>query len=234
MSSVFQKELRQYFHAVSGYVFLAIFLFFCGYYFVLGNLFSQNGDIGTFFLSILMVVMFLLPLITMRAFAEERKLRTDQLLFTSPVGISGVVWGKLLASLAFFCIGLAVTLSYVGILACFGRFEPLAVLGNYFGMVLAAAAVIAIGIFLSSLTENQIVAAVLTYCVCLSLWLVDFLGGYVKGDGLRALVAYCSFRNHFRELSMGIFSLSSVVYYLSITLLFQYLTVQVLEKKRWS
>ena len=72
MSSVFQKELRQYFHAVSGYVFLAIFLFFCGYYFVLGNLFSQNGDIGTFFLSILMVVMFLLPLITMRAFAEAQ------------------------------------------------------------------------------------------------------------------------------------------------------------------
>lgn len=233
MKAVCIKEFKQYFRSITGYVFLAIFLFFAGYYFVVGNLLSQVGDISTFFLSIHTVVMFLLPLLTMRSFAEEAKLKTDQLLITSPLSLKKIVLGKFFAMLGFFATGLCVTLSYVAIIAFYGSFDILAALGNYTAMLLAAAAFIAIGIFISALTENQIVAAVLTYSVLMCLWVMDFLNTYVSSNMLKNIIKYCSFRSRFTELAMGIFSLSALVYYLSIILLFLFLTVYILDRRRW-
>lgn len=233
MKVIFIKEIKQFFCGITGYVFLSIFLFFAGYYFVVGNLISQVGDISTFFLSIHTVVMFILPLLTMRSFAEEAKQKTEQLLITSPLSLKNIVLGKFFATLSFFAIGLCVTFIYVAILAYYGNFDILATIGNYTAMLLAAAAFIAIGVFISSLTENQIVAAVITYSVLMCLWVMDFLNTYVSDDTLKNIIKYCSFRNRFTELAMGIFSLSAMVYYLSITLLFLFLTVRILDKRRW-
>lgn len=232
MRAVLKKELKQFFHSMAGYVFLAIFLLLGGYYFTVGNLLSGNGDIRIFFSSIITIVMFLIPMLTMRSFSEERKMRTDQLLMASPISFFKIVIGKYLAVLTVFMAGMAVTLSYVVILAVFGQFDVMVVVGNYVGMLVAASAFIAIGLFLSALTENQVVAGVLSYSILMGLWLVGMVGGFMAKGPLRTVVGYLSLSNQFREFAMGIFSASSVVYYLSLTLLFLFLTTLLLEARR--
>lgn len=233
MGAVYKKELWQYFHSMVGYVFLCIFLLLSGYYFSVGNLLSQNGDIKGFFSSMILVIMFLIPMLTMRSFSEERKMRTDQLLLASPVPLGRIVLGKFLAVLTVFSVGLAVTLTYIVILAVFGSFEFLVVFGNYFGTLIAASAFIAVGMFLSALTENQVVAGVISYSTLLGLWLIGFVGSYIAKGPIHTLVTYLSLSNKFNEFAMGIFSMSSVVYYGSITVLFLFLTTRILEHRRW-
>jgi len=216
---------------MAGYVFLAIFLLLSGYYFTVGNLLSGNGDIRTFFSSIIMVVMFLIPMLTMRTFAEERKMGTDQLLMASPVPMGRVVLGKYLAVLAVFGAGLFVTVSYVVILAVFGQFDGMVTAGNYVGILAAASAFIAVGLFLSALTGNQVVAGVLTYSCLMGLWLIGAADGYLSGP-LKTLAEALSLGDKFREFAMGIFSVSSVVYYLTIAVLFLFLTTLFLEARR--
>ncbi|MEG1271205.1 MAG: ABC transporter permease, partial [Ruthenibacterium sp.] len=187
MRAVYKKELSQYFNSMVGYVYLAIFLFLSGYYFVVGNLLAGNGDIRNYFSSIITVVMFLLPMLTMRSFAEERKMRTEQLLLASPVSSAGVVMGKYLAVLSVFALGVLFTLLYVLVLALFGQFDIWVILGNYLGIFIAASSFIAIGMLLSALTENQVVACVITYCTLLCLWLVGYAGTYLTSPFAKML-----------------------------------------------
>mgnify|MGYP003397210538 CR=1 FL=1 len=232
MRAVYKKELGQYFRSMIGYVYVTIFLFLSGYYFVVGNLLAGNGDIRNYFSSIITVVMFLLPMLTMRSFAEERKMRTEQLLMASPVSSAGIVIGKYLAVLSVFAFGLLFTLLYVLILMLFGQFDIWVILGNYVGMFVAASAFIAIGMLLSVLTENQMVAGVITYCTLLCLWLIGYAGTYLTSDFAKTLVSYLSLSNRFNEFAMGICSLSGMVYYSSIAGFFLFATTVLLEKRR--
>jgi ABC-2 type transport system permease protein len=233
MLAIYRKEIKQYFNSIMGYVFLSMFLLICGWFFTMGNLASQNSDIKTFFGSILVIIMFLIPIITMRSFSEEKKIRTEQLLLTSPVSLPAIVIGKYLAALTIFGLGLSVTLTYPIIIAYFGTFDPLVTLGNYLGIIVAVAAFIAIGIFISALTENQVVAAVVSYCVLMGLWMVGLLRANQTGF-IRAVIDFISFNYKFDEFTMGIFNPSSIIYYLSISGIFLFLTVRMLEQRRWN
>lgn len=232
MKAVYQKELTQLFHSVIGYIFLGVFLFIGGGYFVLNNLLSANGDIRNFFSPMMSTVIFLLPMLTMRGYSEERKMRTDQLLLSSPVSAFAVAMGKFLAVVTIFSVGMAFTGIYVLVLALLGQFQPVMVLGNYVGMLVSACAFIAIGLFISALTENQIVACIVTYAVLLALWLVGFAESYLTNPLAKKLAGYLSVANRFSEFSMGIFDLSTVIYYLSITGFFLYLITVLMEKRR--
>ena len=232
MRAVYIKELRAYFTSMIGYIYLSVFLLISGYIFSTGNLMSQNGDIKTYFASIFSIVIFLVPILTMRLFAEERKMRTLQLLFTMPVSISEIVIGKFLATLSVFCMGLAVTLLYPLILAWFGSVEGMVVLGNYVGMIVLVSACIAIGLFISALTENQIIAAVLSYSVLLALWLFDSVGqNIVKGVPGRFL-SYLSLNTHYREFTYGIFNPAGLVFFLTLTALFLVFSVMVVDGRK--
>jgi ABC-2 type transport system permease protein len=232
MFAVYVKELRNYFTSMIGYIYLSAFLLICGYIFSTGNLMSRNGDIKTYFASIFSLVIFLVPILTMRLFSEERKMRTLQLLFTMPVSIGGIVLGKFLATLSVFCIGLGVTLIYPLIMSWFGSVEGLVVLGNYFGMILLVSACIAIGLFISALTENQIIAAVLSYSVLLALWLLDSAGqSMVKGLPGKAM-SYLSLNTHYREFTYGIFNPAGMVYFLTLTALFLVFSILVIDGRK--
>ena len=232
MRAVYQKELGQMFHSVIGYVYLGIFLFIGGGYFVLYNLMPANGDIRSFFSPMMSTVIFLLPMLTMRTYAEERKMRTDQLLLSAPVSSFSVALGKFFAVLSIFALGLAVTLTYVLVLAVLGRFNLMMVLGNYAGMLVAASAFIAIGLFISALTENQIISCIITYAVLLCLWLIGFAQGYIPNELLRGITSYLSAANRFAEFSMGILDFSTIVYYLSISTFFLFIITVITEKRR--
>jgi ABC-2 type transport system permease protein len=232
MSAVYIKELRAYFTSMIGYIYLSAFLLISGYIFSTGNLMSQNGDIKTYFASIFSIVIFLVPILTMRLFSEERKMRTLQLLFTMPVSISGIVIGKFLATLSVFCMGLAVTLLHPLILAWFGSVEGMVVLGNYLGMIMLVSACIAIGLFISALTENQIIAAVLSYSVLLALWLLDSVGqNIVKGVPGR-FVSHLSLNTHYREFTYGIFNPAGLVFFLTLTALFLVFSIMVIDGRK--
>lgn len=233
MIAVWKKELRQYRTSIIGAVFLASYAGLIGYYFVVGNLFAMNGDITILFRSVYSTLMVLIPVLTMRLFAEERKMRTDQLLFTSPVDIGRIILGKFLAAFVIFCLG-SVPIALDGaVLAFYGCFRPLETVGCFAGLLLAGSGLLAIGIFASALTENQVVAAIVSYVIMILLWLLDYLTYYVQGVWAARLIGYLSFQSHFRELSSGIFSISAVVYFTSLTGLMLGLTYLVLESRRW-
>lgn len=232
MSAVYRKELGQYFHSFIGYIYLSVFLLIGGGYFILYNLLPANGSIGEFFSRLMFTVIFLLPMLTMRSYAEERKMKTVQLLMSAPVSALSVALGKFLAVMTVFAAGLSFTLLYVAGLAFFGQFEPLVILGNYAGMLVAASAFVSIGLMISLLTENQIVACIITYSVLLSLWLIGFIETYISSPFLKKLVHHLSVANRFSEFSMGIFDLSTVVYYLSIAVFFLFLISVITERRR--
>lgn len=232
MRAVYKKEVGQLFHSVIGYVYLAVFALISGCYFLVYNLLPANGDIRSFFSPLMSTVIFLLPMLTMRSYAEERKMRTDQLLLSAPVRTGAVVLGKFFAVLTIFAAGLAVTLLNVLALALLGQFDPLVLLGNYLGMLVSASAFIAIGLLVSALTENQIIACIVTYAVLLGLSLIGMAQSYIPNAALAAAVGALSLANRFAEFSMGIFDFATIVYYLSVTVFFLFLVTVLNERRR--
>lgn len=231
MSCIIKKEFNHYFHCLTGYIYAGVFLLLAGFYFVMGNLVSQNGDIKTFFSSFNSVMMFLLPILTMRLFSEERKNRTDELLLTSPVPITGLVLGKFFATLLFFLAVLAVTLLYPLTLRILGAGAFMDTLGNYLGLVLMVGAFIAVGLFVSVLTENQVISAVITYSVLLLLYVLDTVESLSAGIA-GTLAGFVSLRAHYEGFTYGIVDLADIVFYLSFTALFLFFSVFVLERRR--
>jgi ABC-2 type transport system permease protein len=232
MIALYVKEIKQYFRSMIGYVFLTIMTLICGFLFTTGNLMSQNGDIKIFFGSLFNVLIFLVPMLTMRQFSEEEKLKTRQLLFTLPLTLESIVLGKFLATLSMICIGLVMTLVYPLILASLGVFSPMVILGNYLAVILLVSAVISIGLFVSSLTENQVISGVGSYGILLILWLIDSLAPTISNPLLKKTVLLFSLKNNYIEFTYGIFNPAGVLYFISMTTLFLILTVVKLDGRR--
>ncbi len=232
MRAVYEKEMRQYFHSVIGYVFLAIFVFINAYYFLLQNLMSRSGDITDYFQSTITLMMFLMPMLTMRSFSEEKKQRTEILLYTMPVREIQVVLGKFLAAESVFLIGLAVTLAFPVILAVCGSFQLWITVGNYLGIVLLMSAFIAIGMFVSALTENQIVSAVLSYVVIFALWYSYGLGSTIQDQTALELFNRVSMMGVYHDLIMGVLDPAGILLEITVTFIFLFLTVVAVRGKR--
>lgn len=232
MKAIYQKEMRQYFHSVIGYVFLAIFIFINAYYFLLQNLMNRSGDITDYFKSTITLMMFLMPLLTMRSFSEEKKQRTDILFYVMPVRQEWVVLGKFLAAESVFLLGIAVTLVFPVILAACGSMQLWITVGNYVGMILLMSAFLAIGIFVSALTENQIVAAVLSYVIIFAFWFSYGLAGTIQNQAVLTLFNKTSMMGMYYELSMGILNPAGILLDFSVIFIFLFLTVTVVKGKR--
>ncbi len=231
MRAVYRKELRQYFHSVIGYLFLAIFLFISGYFFVLQNLMNRSGDISTYFQNVISYMMFLMPLLTMRSFAEEKKQRTDQLLLTMPLRPAEVVLGKFFAGFTVLAIGMAVTVAFPVILAIYGSLEIWVTLGNYLAMMLLLGCFLSIGLLVSALTENQIVAAVGTYVILFTLWFSSGFSSSIQNQQLLSVLSRISLMEKFYEMSLGVFNPASILLYIILTGLFLFFTVMVLDNR---
>lgn len=232
MRGIIRKELAQYFKSMTGYVFLSVFLAITGFNFVMVNLVGRSGDIKDFFSSISSVLLFLLPLLTMRLFTEERRQRTDELLLTAPVRITAVIAGKYAATLLVLIMASAVTLIYPLILALLGSIGLMDTVANYLGFLLMCGTFLSIGLFISVVAENQLVSAVITYAILFMLYAADALDTLASGRLLSALQRFFSLHGHYEAFTYGILDLANIVYFLSITALFLFLSVYVLEQKR--
>lgn len=232
MTAIFQKEMTQYFTSLMGYIFIGIFTAISGIVFYLVNLASLNSDIKTFFSSIITFLIFLIPVVTMRIYAEEKKQKTEEMLLTAPVEMRDIILGKFFAALCLFLIPMAITFAYPVILSIYGTLEIYVVLGNYLGIVLVASSFIAIGIFISVLSENQIIAAILTYCVLITIFSVNKITMFVQHPLVEKLVSFISVDSHYTTLSYGVLDFVDVAYFISLTVLFLFFSTYVLDRKR--
>lgn len=190
MLPIYKKELRSYFTSMIGFVFIALFLVVVGIYFVSYNLVAGYANFDYVLQSIAFLFIILIPTVTMRMIAEETKSKTDQLLYTSPISIEKVVSGKFFAVYTLYMIVVAVICFYPLILSQFGVVDfPLAY-ANIFGFALLGGAYISIGMFISSCTENQVIAAVLTFLVFLITYLMTFIMNVIPSDNLSAWLIF--------------------------------------------
>lgn len=233
MTAVFKREFMSYFLSPIGYIFIFFFIFLNAFFFVTGPLAYQMADVNSLFGNINIMLIFLAPILTMRLISEEKSRKTDQLLYTSPVSITGIVIGKYLAAFSVFMISLVISFIFPAILFIFGK-PPLGeTIGAYVGFILLWAAFIAIGIFISSLTESQMIAAVSTFAVLILLYIIDGVASMVPqsiGDGIK----WFSLMGRFNTFMTGLLDLTNVIYYLSFTAVFLFLTVRTIEKSRYS
>ncbi|MCR4435301.1 MAG: ABC transporter permease [Clostridiales bacterium] len=232
MHAIFKREVKAYFYSPIAYVLTGLFIFISSIFF-LQNLFGQIGTFNDNLSSMALVLLFIIPILTMRALAEERKNGTEVLLVTSPVSVWGIVMGKFLAALFMLLVMVVITFIYPLILVAFGGALTVQLVGGYIGFILMGASCIAVGIFASSLTENQVVAAVIGFISLLTMWLIDFIANF-SGGLFAQILQWFSIISRYNDFSRGILSLSPVVYYLSFIGVFLFLTVRVIEKRRWS
>ena len=290
MISIFKKEVRTYFTQMTGYIFLAFMLFLIGLFFTFNSLMSRDGNFQNVLTSTTLFYLFLIPLLTMRLFSEEAKNKTDQLLFTSPLSVVQIVLGKYFAALALFLVGASVTFLFPLMLSRYTSAVPMPVsriVGAYTGWLLVGACCIAVGVFISVLTENQIIAAASTFGALFLMFLMEgfasvmptstfasfmFVGlvivavagiwfnstrnvlssavvavfGLIVAAGLYLfnnliydgiivrVLRWFSVYARYESFAVGILNLNDIVYYVSFCILFIYLTINVIEKRRWS
>ena len=234
MLAIFKKEMKTYFSTPVGYVMMFFLMVITGCYYVL-SYDSGVADMSVVLSSIITIVFFIVPVLTMKLFADEKRVKTDQLLFTAPVSIPSVVLGKFLAVMAYFGIYLVVVIIYNFLYYAFGGQPSLLIfLGNLFGFIFFTASLVAIGIFISALSENQVVSAIVSFSVSMFLILLDFVPSLFGDNIFTKVVTWISFTQRYSYFNQGIFDISNVVFFLSLTATFLFLTVRVIDKKRWS
>lgn len=248
MFAIYKKELRSFFINPIGYVYTGAFLGLAALLCCYTTILSSSYDTSLYFTLMLFAMGILIPLLTMRLFAEERKLRTEQLLMTAPVTITGMVLGKFLAALTVFASSLLVScINFISIYAIastergnqsydFYHIGPVTgeLIGNLVGLLLIGAAFIALGTFISALTENQLAAAVITISVIVLMLGVGLLNSFINAYWLRTVLSWISIYSRFGNFQNGLFDFASIFYYASICFVFVFLTVRVYEKRRWN
>lgn len=217
---------------------MAVLLAISGGIFSLINVWLfKTTDTTFYFISILCMCTVLIPLLTMKLFSEERKAKTEQILLTSPVSLFGIVFAKFLAALTIFsgtlifsCAVNYITIrNFTGKAPVFSQFA-----GNILGVILIGAAFIAVGIFMSSLTENQVISAVTTFGVILVMLLLRVFADYIGNTFIRSVVKWFSVLDRFAFFTSGILSIPAVIYFISLSVVFLFLTARVYEMRRWN
>jgi ABC-2 type transport system permease protein len=247
--AVAAKEIRAYFHSPIAYVILAIYSGLCGFFFYsfvatyivqvfrmmeMGGMGGPSPNVNEWivrplFEGILTVVLLLLiPLITMRLFAEEKRSGTIELLLTSPLTDFEIIIGKFLGALGLYIVLMILTFIYIALLFIYGNPSALPLLANALGFLLFGAGLLALGMWISSFTKNQIIAAAVSWGVFLLLYVLNWVNAYSTGGGGRIL-SYLAFPTHFDNFAKGVIDLGDVVYYISVVVIGIFLTTRSLE-----
>jgi len=234
MIAILKRELNAYFNSAVGYIVLAVFYFFSGLFFYLSCLLSNTSSLTGVFGNMFMIILLLTPIITMKSFSEEKRQRTDQALLTAPVNLFEIVMGKFLGAFALYAMCVAIFLVYTLVICFFTTPDWAVILCTIFGMLLLGAALISIDIFISALTESQVVAAFLSIAVGLFISLLDVFTSITSSQFISGIVNAISFNQNYTNFTYGILNLSNVVFFVSISAIFVFLTIRVFEKKRWN
>ena len=235
MLAIYKKEMRSYFTSVIGYVFLVLYLAIAGAVFCYTTLFSMSADVTGFYTLMMVLSSVMLPLLTMKSFAEERKAKTEQLLLTSPVSIIGIVSGKFLAAYSVFAACMVLNSLYFFFLAGYASLKVAVLIGNLFAILLVGMVYIAIGLFVSSITENQLSAAIGTIAIILGFLAIGLVGSLIPADyPVRYVFDFISIFKRFQAFTAGYLDVAALIYYISVAFVFLDLTVRVYDRRRYS
>jgi ABC-2 type transport system permease protein len=231
---IFRREFASYFNSPIAFIYLTVFLGLSSWLFLKGFFVVNEASMRPFFGLIPWIFLFFIPAITMRLWAEEKKVGTMELLMTLPVTDAEAVMGKFLASFAFLLVSLALSLVIPIVVAALGDPDPGQIIGGYLGAVLIGAAFLSIGLFISSLTENQIVAFIVSVVVIFGLFILgeDFVLFGVP-DWLVPVFSFIGMGGHFDSISRGVVDSRDVIYYVSVIGFFLYLNVKSIEARKW-
>ncbi len=234
MKAIFKREIRAYFNSPIGYVCVAALLALYGFYYFQVMALGSTSYISAVYSTMFTFCMMVIPIITMRSMADDQKNKTDQALLTAPVGVTAIVLGKFLA--CFFVYFVASTLGLLPAAAMNFFASPAwgEIIGNYLGTLLYGGAMISIGVFVSSLTVSQIIAAIGTFAMSVFLMYIDMLASSMSNPVLSTLVEWISFNTRYTTFTQGMFSVSSAVFFLSVVAVFVFLTARRIESRRWS
>ena len=238
MGAVYKRELTSYFVTPLGYVFIGVFLAVAGFAFsMLTMIYSVAGqayNLTSYFTAVMFALAVLLPLLTMKTFAEERRSRTEQLLLTSRLSLPGMVMGKFFAAYTVFGGAMLLSCLYFTVLGKYGSPNGAQIFGSVVAIFLIGAAFTAIGVFVSSLTSNQFAAAVGTIALLLVFMAIGFVNSYIDNAALKAVLGWISIYSRYGNYTNGIFDFSALLYYFSICFVFLFGTVRVYESRRWA
>ena len=287
MLAIYKKEMRAYFHSITGYLFLAFFLALLGLYHFVQNIYGEYAEFSYCLYGVSFYFILLIPMITMRIMAEENRQKTDQLLFTSPVPVVKIIIGKYLSVLTMFGIVMAITCFYPLIMSGYGDVNLRTAYAAIFAFFLMGAAYLAIGMFISAITESQAFAAIMTFVVVLVTSLSSSFGQLIPTDNKTAFIVFTiliiiiafivylimhnttvsimtgcvleaiaaglymflpsvydgavvkffdwlTISTRMDDFAYGVFSLSAIVYFISLSILFVFLTIQAIKRRRWN
>lgn len=234
MFAIYKRELASYFYSPTGYVVTAAFMIFNGIFLYVQCLYSGTSNLYNVFQSMFFILMFLIPLITMRLFAEDKKNKTDQALLTAPVGIPSIILAKFLSALTLLAVCLCSFLIDGILLSFVGSPDWSTLWGNILGMLLMGSAFISIGVLISSLTENVIIAAVFSFALSVIISMTDMIASTIPFKWIRQILNALSFQSRYGNFAIGLISLSDIVFFISITGLFLFLTDKVIDRRRWA
>ena len=249
--AIAHKELKAYFASPIAYIVIGFSAILFGWFFVnllyyfdrmslqagmgMGGPDSVNVNemlIGPLFMNVSVILLFTLPLITMRTYAEEKRSGTIELLLTSPLTDLQIVMGKFLGGLVLYGAMLAVTLVHMAILFTYGNPEWRPIAAGYLGLILMGACFLSLGLFVSSLTRNQIIAGMVTFAVFLMFWVVNWIATFM-GPTSQAVLNYLSITEHLNDFARGVIDTKHLVYYLSFIAFSLFLTVRAVDSERW-
>lgn len=233
MLSIWKRELQGYFFTPVGYVFMGVFLLLSSVIFFLTIMQSRSSDLLSFIGTMSYLWMLLCPVLTMRLLAEEKQKRTDQLLLTSPVSLPGIVLGKYLAAVTVMGLTVLLTGLFVLIVAIYGQVYPGELLVGYLGFVLQGCAFIALDLFISGCTSNQVTAVVAAFGANFVLWMLDLIQSAINIDWVNGILSFFSLYERTEPFLMGQFSFASVGYDLSFAAAFILLTIHVMDSRRY-
>lgn len=235
MTAIFKREFKTYFTSPIGYCVLAIMFALTGYAFVYYNVTYATPDLSYVFQYLQMYMLILvLPILTMRLMSDDKRQKTDQVLLTSPVSLTGIVAGKFLAAMLLFAIGCSMTLVCAVIIAFQTTPDWMVIFGNYIGLLLLGGMVIAIGLLISSLTESQFIAALGSFLASLVLLMIDGLKTLFDNEFIATVVDFLSVNQRFTSFTAGTIQYDDIIFFLSFQALFLFLTVRLLDRKRWN
>jgi ABC-2 type transport system permease protein len=248
--AIAHKELKSYFASPIAYIVIGFFVLLFGFfYYSLVLIFNQQSMqmagfdgapvqnvndqmIRPLFLNASVILLFVLPMITMRTYSEEKRSGTIELLLTAPLTDFQIIMGKFLGAMALYAAMLAVTFVHMGILYAFGKPEWIPIATSYLGMLLMGGCFISVGLLISSLTKNQIVAGMITFAVFLLLWVINWIGSFT-GPTTQAVLDYLSITNHLDDFTRGILDTKHLVYYVTFIAFGLFLTARSVDTERW-
>ncbi len=234
MVAILKRELSSYFNSAVAYVVMAVYFLFSGIFFSMICIENDSANLAYVYGNMFVIILFVIPIITMKSFSEEKRQRTDQALLTSPTSLFEIVMGKFLGAFSLFGICSLIFMVYALVISFFTAPDWSVVLCTFLGLLLLGAALIAINVFISVLTESMIISAVAGMGVGLFIYLLSNFTSSISVDWVATALSKIDFLTYYTNFTYGMLNITDIVFFLSVTGLFLFFTSRVLEKRRWS